>query len=1209
MIATFHCGMSKQIEANNKDPDTLFCQGYSTNDVNANQIADVLNRIRDTVRNLVFVPFNNVVVNYERFTYPSYCNYDRNRESETFYQASMALAEFLALLTNLVHNGAGFNGFYDKIRPILQNEWTECARCPHFQRLAAAAFGIVTNDQELIDKFLNADTLCFLAETLLLQGRICQTRSFQVVLEVFGDVFVFQLMSCQYNIIRKCIEDDRKLLQDGMANFDSSVILSFLKLITTISRFRDSSDFAHMLYQNGSEVLHFASSFIVPKPFSISVSAFASLIKNKELADIIYQRFNDSISDVMNIRRFYLAIKGHASDMNTCEIDRRKLSSEDTKAIESILELSQAMFYHSADCRKSIASNPEYDLINSLFQLILSPIPATLKARCFDCLSSLSLDEQYLFEIWGQLDSCQILTDDQIECGTGGIISDIEETEVHERTYPLLRSFVRFLSFLFIEIAPPIKIDRFHMFLFEHCLMKIQNRIFNNINEKWSMICEVSQCWTNLSKFPIGGIKPFLRTALCDQRFIRCFISYVSEQECPLETLFCVFRMFLLIIDRESCFTQNMDSSDHSSYVAFTKQLSWSSSVLKRIILCIGELDRDLQITCITLAQRLAESSPSITQVVFSCSEAHAIRSFKRCIERDESEDDSNCYNVRNALLCFLNSLTGSSYFVRHVCGFDVSDAPRSLLKSTLEKGILTKIVSKIISTEAVKNYPRFSSLSLILMLNLCDSIYTVTPTLNFLRSSSLSFFEKLLNQLQNERSSKTSIGNFLCLLSRESHESCDKQSNGKTVASFKALFGNDNYYVKNRRVVLVFEFVDRIEDDSESSEIVHGLFEVCASYLSNKGVLSVLHENSSSWITIFVELIDHLMECCKRTTHQITTEYITKTISFVGNFLFFKGMIGQVDSQVSLQVLNNALKTLNYLYELQHNDSRLGLYSLISYIFGSIKNHNSGLNSCFSNHMVTFENIVMNDMNHESPIVKSSVFAAIESMISLFTGEFLEHFIEVSISQLSTDWLIFEEDCESGAFVLTSKFSMFSRFASSHQRAAFLINCGLIPNITYLSFWSGIAEFYSTSTTNPLSEIKMNIASKAIKILTSLVIHNINNSDLYSQLYDFLSKVSNALCAVLDFGGLFTVKALYLLDDLCSLCTVIQWSRLSDNFTIPNKLRLLKSRFLSQETWRELIRKRAGYVDTMPSQKVIKEAEKVVQHIVKVLEVFSKIQ
>jgi hypothetical protein len=727
--------------------------------------------------------------------------------------------------------------------------------------------------------------------------------------------------------------------------------------------------------------------------------------------------------------------------------------------------------------------------------------------------------------------------------------------------------------------------------------MIISTRLYGHFNEKWSILCEITQAWTNMFLHEEEIYTPIMRTVLCDQRFVKTLINLIKEDDCPMETILCSFRLLCAVAERENEFTKHMDSSDHSTFIQLAQQISWSLEVLKKMILCIGEDDKDLQICSISLSQYVAINAPYISQVVFARSNPK--NAFVRVFKVDEEENDISHgeeeLTVRVRLLNFLVSLGETSYFTRSICGFDVNDPPTSLIRSTLEKGILKVLLEKMdVKNQNRNNFPRFIASSLQLMLLLCNHMYTIGPLLNLLRTSEHSFFDKQLKSLQDKNSSMKAIGSFLQLISREATDSMRNTSN-TTPQVVQILMGAEGYGDKRERIVLAFEFVDRIDSSDDAECIAKGIFEAVVAIISNKQSLEIMKKWHETW----AQFILLLLQKSSTITNSNSTMFLTQACGFIARYLFAENSFGPVSEHNTAKIFSESIGALIRLQEMVHNGSKMGIYTLISSMFA--RGHPSEqIKSIYNGYNHEIAAALISDISIEPPAARAAVFACAEALISFANDDALDGFIETSITQLQSDWATYDEDTERGTFIITSKLSLFTRYLSTPNRSPKIFtDNGMITQLCYRPFWESIGEAFSTSTTSGISEIKLRTASNSLRAINTLMVAAPNSMNVKEEVEHFIATFQESFKTVISFGGYFTLEALGFITNLCCFLALVD-TQLPDELIA--RLVELKYRFEKSERWRELLRKKAGKT-SMPSLKTYAIATKQIKKIIMVVD------
>ena len=1191
--------MTKATTSGQNDPESDFIRVFSGSPSDST-LTSTLDECRDLISKISTIPTSSTLLGFEIFTRHPFGSSVRDREAQPFCDALHSVFKFVVYLTLATEP----KKFTDSVRASLFDDWENCSRCPQLQNILRAAFGIVAEDDELLDMAFQPRTIAFLADVALKQSLLCQFRFFQHILTAVGKVFVIIPVEKFLPRINTFRDNEKKADQD---NEEGGDFQAFLRLVTNISMLRNGNDdFAYTLHRVGNNFIHYATDFVSKSMFATFINTLAALTKNKAIALEFYKRLNDSLSDIINLKHIVEVFNGYASDFQNSEVNHNKLDYHDANSLEAILHLLSAFFTYSEEIRSDItedskkAGDPKnYCFVDSLVNLLHSPIPASLKAACFDTLASLTIDPQKTVELWGKLEKCQILTAEFLKEGKGGIISDIDNIESEGKSYPLARSFISFLSAL-LKSQPPLNDFKiYHQFLFEQSLLRIRARVFSHFLEKWSLVSKLCQCWHYLSLHSFEHSKYLMETALCDSRFIREFIILVNEEDIPQESLLCIFRLFLDISCLEPSYSEKMDPKNRVFYTPIAKSFSYSSEALVKLVQCVSSNDRDLKLITLNFMQHIAKLPDGISQIVFSRPQAKAIQSFKRVININEDEGEER--NVRNTLLELLISLGSSSYFVRYVCNFDMNDPPQSIFRSTLEKGILPIILQKMKETEAAKNYPLFAANSLKLLLMICDNPLTSKPLLNLLRSSRHSFFDEQLRLLQDVNSSLIAIGCFLQLLAREATDSMYDSYSGTTLQTFNILMGTEGFREHRKRLILFDEFLDRINDSDEAVVVACGIYETSMAYSSSTSTVKLMSDLAGNWINVWVQFLLHMFKKLCNLENTATINYLTQSISVIGMFLFGKKILGEVPFEEKKKVFVDSCKTLKALKDnMYSNLGKLGIYSLITSI------DVSDLKEVFMDFEHKFIVDLTEDLKSEAPVLQAEVYATAEKIIDICEVNIMKNYFVSQIITLDdhNNYKILEQN--GAALIISAKYSFLNHLLISRPKDfdQFLIDNHIIEIISKESFWNEIRERYYTSTQFSLSDTMLQVATRALNAMTALSIRASNDENLNKELLAFyLMYYEEQFLPVFHFPQFLSINALKFLFSLCCFL-IFSPKEVSTKDEVLKSLKSLKTQFVdNSDKIKDRIRGNGNNLDESPSAETLREAESIISNFKRFLQ------
>lgn len=1136
----------------NTDPATDFLGILNDDEITISDLTSIIAKSREMISLVPYVPANTTILNYEIFTRRPFSSSSRDHESQSFTNAILSVFKFIYALYKICRNPDKIKEVSDQVRSNLHDDWPNCVHCPELQHVMKAAFGVVADDSEFLDSSYQPKYIKFLANVVLLQTKICQLRFFSHILTSVAEIFVLIPVRKYQSRINTFRESERK---DDAPESEQGDFQSFLRLVGNISRLRKGNDdFAYRFHKDGNVFIQYATDFVSKPLFATIIDTLAALTQSEALANEFYKRLNDSLSDIVNMRHLIEVFNEYAEDFQVTQITRQRLDYYDTISLQAILRLFSQLFHFCKDFRKDLLDDQNnWNFIPSLFNLIISAIPASLKSCCFDTLASIATsDKSKSAEIWNHLNQSQILTKEFLDNNKGGIISDIDIIEADAKSYPLLRSFVAFLSSFLEsepspELLPKINFNIYHQFLMEQCLLRIRSRIFNHRLEKWSLLSKICQCWTNLLLLNNKDTALCLmKSALSDSRFFTELFLQINEDEAPEETLLCIYRLILLIIEKEDEYLEMMDPADRVLHTPIGTQFSWESSVLVKLIQCVSSNDDDLVLTTLNLVQHLAKDSPSITQFIFSRPQAKAIYSFKKVICRND-EPETEERNARNTLLEMLISLGPSSPFLRYVCHFNLDDPPMSLMNSSLEKGILLVLLKKMKDTEAPKNYPRFAANTLKLFLIICNNPFTSKPLLDFLRNSDQSFFDKQLRLLQETNCSLISIGCFLQLLAREAMDSMRDLYNNITLNTFRILMETDGLREQERRRIVLFdEFIDRIDDSESAENIAMGIFEVTIAFINSTSALQSMLKNCRHWISNWIQYLIHFLSKVNKLHNPTSIRYLIQSIGFVSHFLFIRKDLGTTPVEQRGEIFHHALSALSYLNQTTvHSNYKLGIYNLISCM--DLTDLENVLNENENDQILIIS--LRQDLDNRTPVFIASIYAAAESIIPIIDSNlFKTGFVLPAIQMIADESVSPQFDFnyiaeqKGAAEMISSRYSFFNRLLveKAIDYLDILIDNSLISKIgSNSSFWDSIRKSYHTSVQYMSSETTLEIASKALRVLTLLEIQAKENEKTINEITELYKQYSpEQLIPCLTIPEIMTISALQFLFDLTVFLT-----------------------------------------------------------------------
>ncbi|EAX96981.1 hypothetical protein TVAG_011300 [Trichomonas vaginalis G3] len=1226
-----------EAEPNINQAESDFVDAYERSSVDNTEINNHFAKIIEILKTKSTPPPNDLVINYEIQTKADFTTKGIDIFPKSCFVATVYIGRFLndlSLVLDNLNNKEFDAKEYAEFEKYMKEEPESEGEIVKYSITLKAAIALFLKNEEYVEKYYTADLLDFLGNTLLVQNVLCQSRIFHIVLEAYAKIFVKRALDAAKNQIHHF--NEQKVSQ-RLSNKDEQPyhnILVFLKFVTTIGNFWPGPDYAAFFYENGTEYIHDSRDSITPPLFCGIVDCHAMICRTKELIRKDISSIASNSSDIINFLNFIKSIHGHALDLGSCDIERKALSDFDAEGMESVLKYLAAVarvdpshfkvdIYNNnnqdANEQQSALSNAikqeGKSVASSLIQIILSSVPATLKGCCFELLAA--MPSEYNTEIWAQLSASKILTSDIIKSGKGGILTEINDVENKAGIHPITRNFIKCLASLLKNGAPNEGFELYHTFLFKIVLVNHSNWTYNNASEKWGLLSDIAQCWTNLLLYQEKHCQCLMESFVCDQELLKHIIYSINDDDCPLETLYTCYRLFLIVAEKHSYMKSELSSL---TFTTVEEQLGWNTTTINKILRCTACIDSDLQRVAIHLLQKICLKSPDVAQVIISKPISRAIDVIKYVIEYDEPEDeDDDVLNIRCSMLTFLLSLGSESYFLRHVTGFSLHDPPLSIIQSSLTEGILPTILEKLHNHDTHMSSPKFTSLSLRLILLLTDSNLTIGPTLNLLLSSKHNFFVDQLVILRDKRCQLSTVGCYLQLLARASSLNNEAIFSGATQTAFNNLLTTNSGNLNSNRIILLLEFIDRIKRGEDSLLIANGVKEIVVNFFANEHAVKMMKQTSSTWSLSWLMFVTACLEDIPKLDIN-SSELLVSAAASISNKIFGERVFENIDEESIRKVFKLSLTTLIYLVDNRNAPSRAGIYSIIDSILKSLKNQsskepsqndekNSQLLTKYQEDFAPFENDFIDtlekDLRNEIPIVEAGAISVAESLIPICSPASLLPLIKSSLYELEDDWQLFNEDDKSGTFVIKSKCSFYTRYISLTENKYLLrvfIEEGLVKKLSFEDYWRNPASIFSTCTTSSSSEAKLIMGSSILKLFSTLMSAFEKNQDVKRHITHFLTVYKDAICAVLNFGGVVTLIALEFLADIIRLVSVVPGLERAVKNPIIERIPNVFMKFANFDSWKSDLRENSETTIILDENVVPQEyedkAKKVVQKL-----------
>ncbi|KAK8884010.1 hypothetical protein M9Y10_043113 [Tritrichomonas musculus] len=1147
-----------------------------------------------SMKQIGIVPFDYLIHQCKVFSIPDFLGINFDKDPKLFFEATMATGELLCNIL-LINDIDIIKNVSHELKELKKLDELD-SKTEHFQSIIDAALYIRRielggTSKYSLDKF--HDTFKFMTDMLLVQRLLVHSSAFRAFVEVIGYFFINSLLiqntDKKFNLISNYLEDENSSNADEY----QSKFQIYLNFVKTVIILYNDCQLPELIFN--TEIINDQYDFGYPKLFCSFIDLLTSLVMTQDLAEKVFKLISERPPEsVLSLYNFFRAIFSHPNDLQD-ENTPQRLDDIDVFGIESLLRLIAALFRQDKKYIEDISEDKRIKMFypndtfenyfaDCLIKYILSSVPASLKAECFNCLASLQID------LWNRLLISKIFVLDENKKlkENEGIISDIKKIEEPSHYFSIPQAISNFIASLLEneEFSPP-DFAIYHNFLNNIVLFNLSKWTYYNDNMKWEMLYNICKAWNNLLQRNnyLDLCEPLYRSAISEQNFISELIILTNDDLCPVECLIEVYRLFLLLSWKESEFLRKALSSSKPLTAGVVNKISRDSSnelgttpkgVLK-MLRCFTSHFLRLQIVSIELVEFIASASPIIIQILLSKIGSNSKEICDSLIKINESEniydyqldvydviknnqkitdklerDERNIpitLNARCFLLYNLIKLGSSSYFVRHVCGFLQHDPPKSIRETNIKEGILVQIMKKLCEENTHLKYPIFVEKAIQILLLECKHNLTINSTLDLLRSCpSRPFFITQLRFLANPISTRVAIGCFLQILALENANSAANGAgltgNIREAFEFLMLPLKNNQQSINpwKRNILILDFIDRIENDDGTINILDGINDMTVAYLSNPSIISLMNEDQQGWLSSWIQIIFTLLEKVPKLTNQELSQKVVGTCSLIANAILVDKKVGLMNDDNHHKNLKKlftlALEVASILFDYGHHLSRITAYSLLSTTANYIKTNDEEIQKIMQEKEQKILDSTLIDCKSEIPILRSISFAVVESLIRFASPWAFLPFLEQAIVTTEDDWRLYENSTKAGCFILSAKCKMYSKFlttlksnspfSKSHVSpdCKIIINEALIVKLANEPFWNSLDKMLTNSLEN---EEKLQTAADLLSLFSVISMAFNDSEDLRIQLNWFIKKFQEAFNTFDNIVKTLTVHSLNL--------------------------------------------------------------------------------
>ncbi|XP_049847868.1 nuclear pore complex protein Nup205-like [Schistocerca gregaria] len=315
----------------------------------------------------------------------------------------------------------------------------------------------------------------------------------------------------------------------------------FLKLISALYdeqpslaiRFWDKTN-----YPNLSQFVRMSADNLFEANFVAYMSMLCSLASGEYCAQMAFCFLEDSSRKYINWNHFFRALDKYFLEYQEPAYEgsgyydhrryvgqtgaSRTIRPEEVGALEAILKMMQKVLKWSAQVRKIILDNPEWRVLQVLFQLLTCPIDPGLKAHLIRTITQFARDANVQPRIWQYMNALQILpsnsitssplnenlynqrTNTAVKPGSvfgsknttliGSIRFELLEIESERKEYPYTIAFLDLLNMLLTDhyygnhdTLADIDLWSYVDFVIHDVFERFNQRGYKDLKDQWSM--------------------------------------------------------------------------------------------------------------------------------------------------------------------------------------------------------------------------------------------------------------------------------------------------------------------------------------------------------------------------------------------------------------------------------------------------------------------------------------------------------------------------------------------------------------------------------------------------------------------------------------------------------------------------------------------------------------------------------------------------
>lgn len=338
-------------------------------------------------------------------------------------------------------------------------------------------------------------------EVLLLLSEVVESRPFKQDSEN-RDIYI----SVLHDLVSELLQN----LSPWETRETDRYFANLLSLISFVYKDQPVLSAKFWVHEPGSYHLHYfiryAGDRLGESLFVPYMNMLASLASGTECSQYAYHFLKNSTHKFVNWDHFFAVLEQYYLEYqennqpeqyplyyNQVQVRGKVMRPEDVEGLESILRLMQAVLSHNQNTRTLMNENPHWHPLESLFGLLVCPVPPSLKAQLTLTIAAFAKSAELVGKIWQFLEAAQVLQAAVKPGVEGGIKYELEEVESRSETYPYTTAFLKLIGQL-IQVSIPSQLGYpnrvpgflpYLVFVRESVFLRFNNRAYQNSGDQW----------------------------------------------------------------------------------------------------------------------------------------------------------------------------------------------------------------------------------------------------------------------------------------------------------------------------------------------------------------------------------------------------------------------------------------------------------------------------------------------------------------------------------------------------------------------------------------------------------------------------------------------------------------------------------------------------------------------------------------------------